>query len=280
MTPHRGRRRPNLPGRALALAAALLPPGPTALALPPAGPAGAGTSVVAATAFSDEALVTGFVVTVFGAETPGRAAAPRLVRKFARPVVRVHLVARPDEAWRASVLAFVSSLSRAVDNLTLVETADAREAEIVIFLVARADYAATVRRTAWRGVDVAFLEANACSAVLAARPTGIERAHVYLVADEGFGSLAHCMVEEIAQSLGPANDSPMLAQSIFNDRSELDALGVFDWFILNMLYDRRILPGMTEAQVLPLLPAVIADVRRRLRARQAGPVPRVAVPVP
>ena len=72
------------------------------------------------------------------------------------------------------------------------------------------------------------------------------------------------MVEEIAQSLGPANDNPQLADSIFNDRSNLDVFGLFDWFILNILYDPRIRAGMTEAEVRPILPDVIATVRKRV----------------
>ena len=96
---------------------------------------------------------------------------------------------------------------------------------------------------------------------LAARRSGIERAAVYLVADEGFGPFAHCLVEEVAQSLGPANDDDALAGSIFNDRSEDVGLRTLDFVILNVLYDTRIRPGMTRAQVLGL-EVVLADGRR------------------
>ncbi|MEM6849053.1 MAG: DUF2927 domain-containing protein, partial [Pseudomonadota bacterium] len=96
------------------------------------------------------------------------------------------------------------------------------------------------------------------------RRSGIERAKIFLVVDEGFLRFWHCVVEEVAQSLGPANDSPRLPDSIFNDHSSVNTLLVFDWFILNMLYDPRIRPGMTENEVVPLLPNVIADARARL----------------
>ncbi|MBJ3775131.1 DUF2927 domain-containing protein [Acuticoccus mangrovi] len=216
--------------------------------------------------FSDEELITGFVLTVFGAEADdGSGTATRRVKKFTGPV-HFHIVSTSAIDRRRTVRTFVRSLSESVDNLELVETGRFEDADMVIFLVNRVDYVPTIRRTVWEGADTAFLEKNACSAVLAARRSGIERAYIYLVADEGFAGLSHCMVEEIAQSLGPANDSSLLDDSIFNDMSELNAFGLFDWFILNMLYDDHIEPGMSEAEVLPLLPGAIAAARDRLTA--------------
>lgn len=215
--------------------------------------------------FSDHELIDGFVKTVFGEERPSRrtSAASRLIKKFTRPVSYA-IVSTSSVDRRETLRHFMTSLSSAVDYLTLVETDDVGAAQMVIFLTDRADYRAVIRNTVWDGVDTAFLEENACSAVLAARRSGIEHANVYLVADESFLALSHCMVEEVAQSLGPANDSPDLADSIFNDVSEINVFGVFDWFILSMLYHPAVQPGMTEAEVRPILPAVIADVSRRL----------------
>ena len=219
----------------------------------------------AASAFSDESLERGFIVTVFGAEVEDvrDAEALRAVKKFTGPI-HYHLVSTSAVDRRSIVRHFMEQLAASVENLDLAETSVFDDAQMVIFLVDRANYRQTIRATVWSGVDTGFLESNACSAVLATRRTGIERAYIYLVADEGFEGFAHCMVEEIAQSLGPANDSDTLPYSIFNDESELNVFGVFDWFLLNMLYDARIEPGMTVDDVLPLLPAVIADARLRL----------------
>ncbi|WMS44799.1 DUF2927 domain-containing protein [Acuticoccus sp. MNP-M23] len=221
--------------------------------------------------FSDEALIDGFMETVFGAEVGDEAdrEASRVVKKFTGPV-HYHLISTSSVDRRKTLRRFLTQLSDAVENLTLRETPVMEEAQMLIYLTDRADYRATIRASVWEGVNTAFLEGNACSAVLAARRSGIERAHIFLVADEGFLGLSHCMVEEIAQSLGPANDSTALPDSIFNDESTLNVFGVFDWFILNMLYDPRILPGMDEAEVRMILPEVISDVRARLpRALEA-----------
>ncbi|GAB5377551.1 MAG: DUF2927 domain-containing protein [Acuticoccus sp.] len=219
-----------------------------------AGPAEAG---------SGKAVARGFYATVFGGEDRQNAAAGGFVKKFTRPV-RYHLVSTSRVDRRPSARDYLASLSGAVVNLDLLETGRAASADLIIYLTDRADYVATIRATAWEGVATGFLEANACSTVLAARRGGIERAMVYLVADEGFAAFAHCLVEEVAQSLGPANDDPALAGSIFNDRSRVVGLGELDWLILNVLYDARILPGMDARQVGEVLPQVIADTQRRL----------------
>ena len=222
--------------------------------------------LAAQTPYTDEELIDGFALTVFGAEvgsTPGDAEAASVVKKFNGPVSYA-IVSTASRNFAPSVRGFLAQLSAAVDGLSLSEALNAEAAQMVIYMVDRRDYVATIRSRVWRGVDTAFLETNACSAVIAARRSGIERAFIFLVADEGFTPLSHCMVEEIAQSLGPANDSDLLPDSIFNDISDVNVFGVFDWYILNMLYDRRVAPGMGLEEVRAILPSVIADARARL----------------
>ncbi len=220
----------------------------------------------AQTPYTDEELVDGFLFTVFGAEVgdaPGDVEAANVVKKFVGPV-SYHILGVTEGPWATTVRAFLASLTASIEGLTLAEAPTPGAAEVVVHLVERVDYVATIRERVWAGVDTHFLEDNACSAVIAARRTGIERAFIFLVVDEGFVPFAHCMVEEIAQSLGPANDSDALPASIFNDASSVNVFGVFDWFILTMLYDARIEPGMSAGEVEPLLPAVIATARTRL----------------
>ncbi|WP_208347421.1 DUF2927 domain-containing protein [Pseudaestuariivita rosea] len=65
-----------------------------------------------------------------------------------------------------------------------------------------------------------------------------------------------CIQEELAQSMGLPNDSPMARPSIFNDNEEFGVLTNHDLALLRMLYDDRLRPGMTIEQVKPLLPAL------------------------
>ncbi len=227
---------------------------------------------LAQTPYTDDELIDGFMQTVFGSED-GKSlrdlAAASVVKKFDTPVSYA-IVSSASSNYAASVRSFLAKLSDAVEGLTLREAASPDHAHMMIYLVDRRDYVPTIRTKVWPGIDTRFLEINACSAVIAARRSGIEQAFVFLVADEGFTPLSHCMVEEITQSLGPANDSDWLPDSIFNDSSDVNVFGVFDWYILNMLYDARVRPGMGIDEVAAVLPAVIADARARLPSIMAG----------
>jgi hypothetical protein len=62
-----------------------------------------------------------------------------------------------------------------------------------------------------------------------------------------------CLHEELAQGLGLANDSPQARPSIFNDDEEFALLTPMDEYLLAMLYDPSLRPGMTEAEVRPIV---------------------------
>ena len=82
-----------------------------------------------------------------------------------------------------------------------------------------------------------------------------------LVADAGEFVFYDCAYEEILQALGPINDDSSVRWSMFNDKVHLGFFGVYDQYILNVLYHPRIRPGMTRAEVEALLPAVMPEVR-------------------
>jgi hypothetical protein len=218
--------------------------------------------------FSDEELIRGFLGTVFGSETfrRGQQDADTLseVKKF-NGRVTVNIFNRAEVDHSAEVANFLRVLDASVEGLRVRLVEDPDKAEMVVFLVDRADYRRTIRGTMPEGFDTRFLESNACSAVTGGRrETGLERAFDFIVANEGSRNLRHCMIEEIIQSLGPVNDDVALRHSIFNDDSNLSGFGIFDWFVLNMLYDKRVRVGMTAEEVVGVLPAVIRDARRRL----------------
>ena len=214
--------------------------------------------------YSDRDLMDGFARTVFGAESGGSLLDRRRVKKYGEPVrVKIYNMAARDHSAR--VRRFIRLANASIKDLKIRTTRSDTKANMVVFLVERRDYRRVVRETLrGAGHDTRFLERNDCSAIASAHRYRIQQAFVYIVVDETQRAFHHCMVEEILQSLGPVNDDWRLKHSIFNDYSKIDRFEVFDWFLLNMLYDARIKPGMTEKQVRRILPDVIADVRKRL----------------
>ncbi|TCO73013.1 DUF2927 family protein [Rhodovulum euryhalinum] len=69
-----------------------------------------------------------------------------------------------------------------------------------------------------------------------------------------------CIHEELAQGMGLANDSPAARPSIFNDDEEFALLTRHDALLLKILYDRRLRPGMTEAEARPIVETIAAEL--------------------
>ncbi len=69
-----------------------------------------------------------------------------------------------------------------------------------------------------------------------------------------------CMHEELTQGLGLPNDSPRARPSIFNDDEEFALLTDHDEKLLRILYSPELRPGMTVAEVRP----IVETLARRL----------------
>lgn len=69
-----------------------------------------------------------------------------------------------------------------------------------------------------------------------------------------------CIHEEIAQGLGLANDSPKARPSVFNDDEEFGLLTHHDELLLQMLYDPRMVPGMSPDQARKVAEVIAAEL--------------------
>ncbi len=69
-----------------------------------------------------------------------------------------------------------------------------------------------------------------------------------------------CIHEELAQGMGLANDSPSARPSIFNDDEEFALLTRHDELLLQILYDPRLQPGMTQQQARPIIETIAAEL--------------------
>jgi len=69
----------------------------------------------------------------------------------------------------------------------------------------------------------------------------------------------HCIVEELTQSLGLADDSTLVRDSIFNDASSRQRLAPWDALMVRILYDSRLKAGMHRTEAMPLVRRIIAE---------------------
>ncbi len=71
-----------------------------------------------------------------------------------------------------------------------------------------------------------------------------------------------CIHEEMAQGLGLANDTPRARPSVFNDDDEFALLTNHDELLLRMLYDPRLIPGMTLEEARPMIRQIAEELMR------------------
>ena len=71
---------------------------------------------------------------------------------------------------------------------------------------------------------------------------------------------ASCIQEELSQGMGLSNDYALARPSIFNDDEEFGFLTTHDELLLKMLYDKRLRPGMTEAEARPIVETIAAEL--------------------
>ena len=95
-----------------------------------------------------------------------------------------------------------------------------------------------------------------------------------LPVDAGDFTFYDCAYEELLQALGAINDDRSVPWTMFNDDVQMGFFDVYDQYLLNILYDPRIRPGMTKDEVNAVLPEVLPTARKWLNdanlARHAG----------
>ena len=83
-----------------------------------------------------------------------------------------------------------------------------------------------------------------------------------VIKDELEGVLREsCIHEELVQTLGLMNDDGDVRPSIFNDDQEFALMTEHDEYLLRILYDRRLRPGMKAEEARPIVREIIEDIR-------------------
>jgi hypothetical protein len=212
--------------------------------------------------FTDAQIIDGFFKVAFGAELAVAGRADR-IRKYDGPVrVFVESRAKPDR--RRQVAEAVGDIGARVDHLDIAMTDDRAAANVAVTLVRNRDLAKTIR--AFYGRDRArrierSLEPQCLSGFGKDERYRIVHSDVILVVDAGEFIFYDCVYEELLQALGPINDDASVPWTMFNDDVQKGFFDVYDQYLLNILYDPRILPGMTREEVRAVLPQVLPSVR-------------------
>src|ERR1700692_853811 len=221
----------------------------------------------ARTDFTDEEIKDGFFKIAFNAELQRDAPAER-VRKFDEPV-RIFLDSKSGDSKggpdrRPEIAAIVADISAHVNHLDVAITNDRQAANFVVRLVAARDLDRTIRSV--YGSDKAkrisqTLNPQCLSGIGKDQRYRIRRAEVILPIDAGDFTFYDCAYEELLQALGAINDDSSVPWTMFNDDVQMGFFDVYDQYLLNILYDPRVRPGMTKEQVDAVWPDILSSAR-------------------
>jgi hypothetical protein len=212
--------------------------------------------------FTNDEIRDGFFKIAFGAELQFDAAVNR-VRKFDEPV-RIFVINNGAPDRRPDIAAIVADIQARVNHLDVAITDDRQAANFVVRLVAHRDFAPTIRTLYGQGRAARIeksLSPQCLSGIAKDSRYRIRRAEVILPVDGGEFAFYDCAYEEMLQALGAINDDRSVPWTMFNDDVQMGFFDVYDQYLLNILYDPRIRPGMTKEEVGRLLPDVFPTAR-------------------
>ena len=217
--------------------------------------------------FTDAEIIEGFFKVTFGAEFHLAGRVDR-IRKYDAPV-RVFIDNRATPNRSQQVVAAIADIGAHIRHLDIARTEKRDDANMVVTLVRDRDLARTIRSL--YGVNRArriqkSLEPQCLSGFRKDDSFRILHSDVLLVADVGDFVFYDCVYEEMLQALGPINDDTSVPWSMFNDDVQMGFFDRYDQYILNILYDLRIRPGMTRDEVHAMLPQVLPSVRAFVEA--------------
>jgi hypothetical protein len=214
------------------------------------------------TDFTNDEIKDGFFKIAFSAELQLGVAAQR-VRKFDEPV-RIFVVSKGLPDRRAQIAAIVTDIGSRVNHLDVAVTDDREAANFVVTLVAQHNFVHTLRSLygSQRASRIErSLDPQCLSGIGKDKQFRIRRAEVILPVDAGEFAFYDCAYEELLQALGAINDDRSVPWTMFNDDVQMGFFDVYDQYLLNILYDPRIRPGMTKDEVSALLPDILPTAR-------------------
>jgi hypothetical protein len=219
------------------------------------------------TSFSDDEIMEGFFKIAFGAELQLGRRVER-IRKFDEPV-RVYVFNEGSPSRAAQLASVIADIQAHINQLDMSMTQDMRAANLFVMLVQERNLKPAIRSLYGReraNQIQRALDPQCLSGFAKDKRYRIRHAEVVLPVDADDPIFYNCAYEELLQALGPINDDRSVPWTMFNDDAQMGFFDIYDQYLLNILYNQRIRPGMTKAQVGALLHEVLPRVREWIGA--------------
>jgi len=247
----------------------LVPAGAASGRQPP--PAGAVEGAPAEyTLFSVAELERGFLALAFGSDLRV-GLTPRGIRRFDHPI-RAAVVAGGSVERSAAMTRVIDEYARKVPSLRLSLVSTPATADIEVRLIDEKDFKSALRAAFGAAITKTFVartNPQCMTSVQSESEGGVVRSISFIIVDKGDAVFFDCAYHELLHAFGLSNHDQRNPWTTLNQKRMVGYLSVYDRDLLTLLYDRRIVPGMTAAQARAVLPKVITDL-----GLAAAPKPR------
>jgi len=212
------------------------------------------------TRFSTHELMRGFMALAFGSDLR-IGATPRGIRRFDRPIA-ARVISSSSVDRSAAMKSVIAEYARKVPNLNLHITADPH-APMQVRLIDERDFNAALRAAFGAKIAKTFIartDPQCMTSVKSDSEGAILHAVSFVIVDQGDDVFLDCAYHELLHAFGLSNHDQHNPWTSLNQDRMVGYLSVYDRDLVTLLYDPRILPGMTRRQVRRLLPRLIGDL--------------------
>ena len=206
-----------------------------------------------------------FDIIAFGSEIQS-ARALQMVRKWPGKLVKYKIAGSAKAAafYRPTIERHAKAL-KTFTGLTLKEIPGKAPGEDLIFVFAKRDTMITAGRLLEKNERVLRQMARGnCYFLSYTMPDGrIVKGLIAINSELERLKIEHCLLEEMAQSMGLRNDSPLVSPSIFNDSEKHMSLTLIDKVLLRTLYDKRMISGMPRRPALVTAKKIVRSLMKK-----------------
>lgn len=213
------------------------------------------------TQFTTAELMRGFLALAFGSDL-SIGAQSKGIRRFDR-VIRAKVVAGGAVNRKAEMESIIAEYASKIPNLQIVVVSGSEPADITVRLIDEKDFAAAIENAFGRDIAREFVAKTDPQCMTSVRSDGdgaIEQAVSFVIVDQGADVFFDCAYHELMHAVGLSNHDDKNPWTMLNQERTVGYLTVYDRALLTLLYDPRIEPGLTPAEVKAMLPKLIREL--------------------
>ena len=211
------------------------------------------------TKFTAAELERGFMALAFGSDLR-IGARPRGIRRFDHPI-RAVVMGGGSVDRAARMREVVAEYARTVPSLNL-SLASSGDADIEVRLIDEKDFNGALYAAFGPKIAKDFIARTdpQCMTSVKSNAAGdIVRSVSFIIVDKGDDVFLDCAYHELLHAFGLSNHDQRNVWTTLNQNRMVGYLTAYDRDLLDILYDRRVRPGMSPVAARRVLPRVIRD---------------------